>query len=154
MLILRIEKQSNIVPKPHKVAQLQAAMDNGRDYTVSEEHDPSLLLLQGTHQLGVATLFTEPIVYMMATEVLLHLSSGGGFCFPYPMCQAIPETANKPRMMKTVPQHRKFNLLADYLHRPRALSYSGGNARYYRIGRRAILGDQKRPGALRRGGQA
>lgn len=52
-----------------KVAQLQAALDNGREYTVSEEHDPSLLLLQGTHQLGAATLFTEPIVYMMATEV-------------------------------------------------------------------------------------
>lgn len=36
-----------------------------------EEHDPSLLLFQGTHQLGVATLFMEPIVYMMATEVLV-----------------------------------------------------------------------------------
>lgn len=52
-----------------KVAQLQAALDNEREYTVPEEHDPSLLLFQGTHQLGVATLFTEPIVYMMATEV-------------------------------------------------------------------------------------
>ncbi|CAB1121283.1 unnamed protein product [Ectocarpus sp. CCAP 1310/34] len=51
-----------------EVAQLQAALDNGREYMVSEEHDPSLLLLQGTHQLGAATLFTEPIVYMMATE--------------------------------------------------------------------------------------
>ncbi|CAM9270968.1 unnamed protein product, partial [Hapterophycus canaliculatus] len=52
-----------------EVAQLQAALDNEREYTVSEEHDPSLLLFQGTHQLGVATLFMEPIVYMMATEV-------------------------------------------------------------------------------------
>lgn len=52
-----------------QVAQLRAALDNGREYAVSSEHDPSLLLLQGTHQLGVATLFTEPIVYMMATEV-------------------------------------------------------------------------------------
>lgn len=52
-----------------QVAQLRAALDNGREYTVPSEHDPSLLLLQGTHQLGVATLFTEPIVYMMATEV-------------------------------------------------------------------------------------
>ncbi|CAM9275513.1 unnamed protein product [Scytosiphon promiscuus] len=51
-----------------EVAQLQAALDNGREYTVSEEHDPSLLLLQGTHQLGVATLFMEPLVYMMGTE--------------------------------------------------------------------------------------
>eukprot|EP00903_Cladosiphon_okamuranus_P005356 g5351.t1 len=51
-----------------EVAQLQAALDNEREYTVPEEHDPSLLLLQGTHQLGVATLFMEPIVYMMATE--------------------------------------------------------------------------------------
>ncbi|CBJ27270.1 conserved unknown protein [Ectocarpus siliculosus] len=51
-----------------EVAQLQAALDNGREYMVSEEHDPCLLLLQGTHQLGAATLFTEPIVYMMATE--------------------------------------------------------------------------------------
>lgn len=55
-----------------QVAQLQAALDNGREYTVPEEHDPSLLFLQGTHQLGVATLFTEPIVYMMATEVEHH----------------------------------------------------------------------------------
>lgn len=52
-----------------KVAQLQAALDNEREYTVPEEHDPSLLLFQGTHQLGVATLFMEPMVYMMATEV-------------------------------------------------------------------------------------
>lgn len=52
-----------------KVVQLRAALDNERSYSVPEEHDPSLLLLEGTHQLGVATLFTEPIVYMMATEV-------------------------------------------------------------------------------------
>lgn len=59
-----------------KVAQLQAALDNEREYTVSEEHDPSLLLFQGTHQLGVATLFMEPIVYMMATEVCMTLLCG------------------------------------------------------------------------------
>lgn len=52
-----------------QVAQLRAALDNGREYTVPPEHDPSLLLLQGTHQLGVATVFTEPIIYMLATEV-------------------------------------------------------------------------------------
>lgn len=51
-----------------QVAQLQAALDNEREYSVPAEHDPGLRLLQGTHQLGVATLFTEPIVYMMAVE--------------------------------------------------------------------------------------
>lgn len=55
-----------------QVAQLRAALDNEREYDVPPEHDPSLLLLERTHQLGISTLFTEPIVYMMATEVWVH----------------------------------------------------------------------------------
>lgn len=56
-----------------QVGQLRAALDNEREYDVPPEHDPSLLLLERTHQLGVSTLFTEPIVYMMATEVWVHM---------------------------------------------------------------------------------
>lgn len=70
-LAVRRGLPSPILPQ---VAQLRAALDNERHYDVPPEHDPSLLLLEGTHQLGVSTLFTEPIVYMMATEVCVSYS--------------------------------------------------------------------------------
>lgn len=92
-----------------QVAQLQAALDNGREYTVAAEHDPSLLLLEGNHQLGVATLFTEPIVYMMATEVSAKRNEGlgeGVRALPFP-CRIIcvlaythPSTRTMSRRLK------------------------------------------------------
>jgi hypothetical protein len=52
----------------NEVAHMRDAIECRRSYAVPLEHDPLRLLFHVTYHFGTATLFTEPLLYLMHTE--------------------------------------------------------------------------------------
>eukprot|EP00941_MAST-03F_sp_MAST-3F-sp1_P001991 g1991.t1 len=62
-----LDKAYNVLKEEHR--NLSMAIENNREYTVPDHHDPVLLLFDNTFHLGTSILFPEFLLgYMLATD--------------------------------------------------------------------------------------